>query len=250
MDHRGRCSTALEAAWRLHLRRQVRDPALRRSCARTTRSAASGSCSPTTGTRRSTATTSTSSPRRSPASSPAGSARPTARCTRPTWSSGAPGSRRPTSSARSRSPAAAAPTWAGSGREGAHAPPRDRRPGVPQPVLRLRPQHQPRRQLDHRHARGAGRLDRPGRPPDRRRPDRRAYEVRRRSSRAYDREMQPASATASGRRATTGTPTAGGSPRTGPAWSRSTSRGCARSTGRSCRPPRRPMRTWIVRNPS
>src|SRR6478609_1563744 len=41
---------------------------------------------------------------------------------------------------------------------------------APQPVLRLRPQHQPQRQLDHRDDGGPGRLDRPGRAPDRRRP--------------------------------------------------------------------------------
>ena len=69
---------------------------------------------------------------------------------------------------RSTSPAAAAPTSrdVGGGRPCA---PRDHRPRLPQPLLRLRPQHQPRRRLDHRHAGGAGRLDRPGRPADRRR---------------------------------------------------------------------------------
>ena len=51
---------------------------------------------------------------------------------------------------------------------------------LPQPVLRLRPQHQPRRQLDHPDARGPGRLDRPGRAPDRgrRRPAPSPYAVR------------------------------------------------------------------------
>ena len=69
--------------------------------------------------------------------------------------------------------------------------PRHRGAGLPQPVLHLRPQHQPRRQLDHRHARGPGRLDR-------RRSSARiadgghaAYEVRPEVSDAYDREMQP-----------------------------------------------------------
>ncbi len=61
---------------------------------------------------------------------------------------------------------------------------------LPEPVLRLRPEHQPRRQLDHRDARGAGRLDRAGRRRHRRRRRRPRSTVAATSRRRTTTEMQ------------------------------------------------------------
>ena len=207
--------------------------------ARTTRSAASGCCSPTTGTRPWTATTSTSSP--------SAVDRRRARGVRTAdgtlheadvliWGTGFAATDVPR-------PHRGAPASDGVDlheRLGRTAPTRTSAstvPGLPQPVLRLRPEHQPRRQLDHRHARGAGRLDRPGRPRGSPTAAPPASRCGRRSSEAYDREMQERlgdsvwsgcdSWYTDGGRITTNWPGTGRA---------STSPGCARSTGPSCEP--------------
>ena len=86
---------------------------------------------------------------------PAGCGRATAPSTRSTSSSGHRvrrpiplGDRR----ARLRRRVAEGDVWA----DGGARPPRPDGARFPQPVRGLRPQHQPRWQLDHRHARGAG----------------------------------------------------------------------------------------------
>ena len=101
-------------------------------------------------------------------------------------------------------------------------PPRRGGARVPQPVLRLRPQHQPRRQLDHRDDGGPGRLHRPGRPADRRRRRPADRRTTRRGGRLRSGDAGTTAATPPGPAAPAGTSTGRGSPRTGPGSSPST----------------------------
>ena len=172
------------------------------------------------------------------ASSPTVSGPPTAGCTRPTWSSGAPGSRRPTSSARSRSPAATGvdlgERLVATARTRTSASPC---PGFPNLFCVYGPNTNLGGSSIIGDARGAGRLDRPGRPADRRRPPPRRTRCDREVVAAYDREMQePAGRQHLVRVRQLVHATAADHHELARAWSRSTRPACARSTGTTCSP--------------